>query len=545
MENAELVLILRFRDLVVPQPGHTVSEHNKIAEKEPYYTWWGWWRKQSEDVPRDLWAKLKAASSAPGSNTYALLLDSGRHLLFRARLHDVEFPSEGEYIEAPEDGERTPDYYQEIAKPAPFASWFKLGKIEQVDESELKKLAYARVPHDEFVTVAEESVLGRKMSGIAQLLKFGNVTYWVGKKAGPDTKEAGPIHSRIPGPIAPKDVLHAEHARILHLTDLHFSDDYHAFEFKNPDVANISLAHAVREAVSDTPPGIVVVSGDLTWSGAKAEFDAAFACLDSIRSTLGLTRQHFIIVPGNHDIAWTRSVDANKRWTRTYEPASADAKENYRSFIERWYGTRFDDSLAVGRRFFVRGGPTIDLLGLNTSALQQIEDHFAGLGCVPKGILDDAAKRLEWHISPRATQLRVMVVHHHVLPVVAYQNPDDAPRGFGIAIDAGRQQERAAHYGVDLLLHGHQHQPYAGYIQSLDFLANDTKPRDALWILGGGSAGVADDHLGPIKFRTFGLVDFSTGEFQVDLYATSTEPTEFRQLSRICSKKGSGWVKNG
>jgi len=453
-------------------------------------------------------------------------------------LHDIHFEPGRDLANVPEDGHKTPDYYQKIAKPA-FASWFKLGPITETNEGTIREYCYSEIPHDPFVIVARDRIVDKRISNIAQLLNFGNVTYWViHSTSDASTGEAGPFYSQIIPDIAPNEVISALSPRVLHISDLHFGVDHHAFEMVHPNDHNVSLASAIVSALGEDRPGLVVVSGDLTWSGRAEEFEAAQRCLDSLRSSFGLTSHHFVIIPGNHDIGWVRKDDAGS-WNGEYSLASQDAKANYRAFIENWYKVKFSDDLTIGRRFFLYGGQTLDILGLNTTSLQQFEGRFAGLGQVPSLVFKRAAERFGWDKEPRATQQRWLTVHHHVLPVVAQEEAANAPFGFGMSLDAGSQLLSCGRYGVDLVVHGHQHHPYAGYINTLEMHEESNSDR-GVHVLGAGSAGVTDNHLGPVRKRSFNVVDLSGDETRVRVYMTDRTPKEFRCVRQFKSTP-TGW----
>ena len=71
-------------------------------------------------------------------------------------------------------------------------------------------------------------------------------------------------------------------ARLLHLSDLHFGAE------------DVEALARVSEFANRIEPDAVVVSGDLTQTGAKHEFEAARDWLRTIKGTP-------IVTPGNHD----------------------------------------------------------------------------------------------------------------------------------------------------------------------------------------------------------------------------------------------------
>jgi hypothetical protein len=135
-------MILRFRDLSVDE-GVTISAHSAIvAEKAS--VWWGWWKKQGEKVPVEIFqAFASEAKKSGGLEIY--LFDTGTLSLFKTTLIDIYWDAKGDFTATP-DTAQTPPYYG----TSTYLAWFRLGKIEKVEEGEafLKNWSYVRV--DEF-----------------------------------------------------------------------------------------------------------------------------------------------------------------------------------------------------------------------------------------------------------------------------------------------------------------------------------------------------------------------------------------------------------
>ena len=535
-----LFLILRFRDLAVSTPGYTIDQHNELVFAHGY-TWWGWWKKQSEHVPVQLWDDILSEINQIGGPVTIYLLDTGQRKLYKGKLNGIEFEPGQRHLSPPEEGNRTPTYYQQPGMTASFYSWFKLSDIEEINSQELHTLSFERVPHDDVVLVAEDQLVGKRIFEIETLLYFGNVTYWVAKTAQPEDIKLEGLFTRTPKPIAPDYVVTAKTRYILHLSDLHFGPN-HAFEIDNPDAANPSLAQAIMHALPEhNRPGIVVVTGDLTWSGSQDEFEHAYKSLDDLRSSLGLSTNHFLIIPGNHDVGWIPADSSGPPDSPLYRMANTEAKTAYQTFFRDWYKTNARPDFSVARRFFVAGGPTLDILGLNSAALQQAQGIFAGIGRIPEIAYGEAVKDMGWNEVPRATTYRIILCHHHLLPVVDVERPGDAPMGFGIAMDAGSQLRRARDLEVNLVVHGHQHQPFAGAVSVADFYGGNPQSNNPILILGGGSAGVTDDFLGPIRQRAFHLLEITSDGLSVELFTTSNEPRTFSRTSCIEAPHGSVW----
>lgn len=520
-------LCLRYRDLLDPTPGWTIARHEEIAKKHGY-AWWAWWKKQDETKPTQLWSDLQAQVDA--GETFVFLVDSGQRKLYRARLLGIKSELGEVLTAAPENGDKTPEYY----RTRPFATWFKLTAFEAVADAALREFAYREVPLDDRVLVRPEAFVDHKIEGVAQLLEFGNVTYWVAKPAKPDAPFAAGPKKRVPlPPVAPQDVVVARNSRILHLSDLHFGAGKHAFATGLGDAFHRTLAAAVDEVINDQPPAIVVVTGDLTWSGSEAEFDQAWTCLNDLRGRLGVSPDHFVIIPGNHDIQWSEAAKTKSEYETTgkVSVAQPEAQKNYEAFWRKWYERSPSKHLAIGRRYFLTGGPTLDVLGLNSCALQQIKDAFAGVGCVTKAAIDAAIAEFGWRGAPSATQLRVVALHHHLMPVASAERVEDAARGFGVAIDAEDVMQELTRLHVDLVLHGHQHHPYLGCTwreTAVGTALGATKP---LLVLGCGSTGVIDAHLGRIKQRCFHVLDLDSEGVWVQTYAAAQKADGFSHLT--------------
>jgi hypothetical protein len=121
------LLVLRFRDLVT-EPGGTISEHRKIIVGRGY-VWWGWWMRQYETPPADLFKQIYDEIRG-GTEPDAFLLDSGRAQLHGCRISDLRVAPAGDMIGPPEL-DAAPGYYQRGAYPA----WFKLSRIDPEGET--------------------------------------------------------------------------------------------------------------------------------------------------------------------------------------------------------------------------------------------------------------------------------------------------------------------------------------------------------------------------------------------------------------------------
>ncbi len=192
---------------------------------------------------------------------------------------------------------------------------------------------------------------------------------------------------------------------IAQISDLHCGGPYF--------VPNL-LERAIAE-VNDLEPDIVVCSGDLTTFGFKEEYALAKTYLDEIACD---TR---VVVPGNHD---SRNV-------------------GYVHF-EELFGARSSVARVGGVTVVAVDStePDLDHGQIGRGRYRWIEEQFA-----------------------QPADLRVFVLHHHLLPVPG------TGRERNIVYDAGDAIECLQRARVNLVLSGHKHVPYAWRLENL-FIVN-------------------------------------------------------------------------
>jgi 3',5'-cyclic-AMP phosphodiesterase len=183
----------------------------------------------------------------------------------------------------------------------------------------------------------------------------------------------------------------------------------------SPHFVGSLLDRAIVE-LNDLAPDVVIVSGDLTGDGLRAEYQEAREALDRI------VCERKIVIPGNHD---SRNV-------------------GYVHF-EELFGERRSE---------------LHMEGISILAVDSTEpdlDH----GVIGRG-------RYEWIEDRFASQdsyLRIFVLHHHLLPVPG------TGRERNIVHDAGDTIECLLRAGAHLVLSGHKHVPYAWRLENL-FVVN-------------------------------------------------------------------------
>src|SRR5580765_6186468 len=193
-------------------------------------------------------------------------------------------------------------------------------------------------------------------------------------------------------------------------TIIQISDLHCGTQFFLPNL----LERAITE-VNDLEPDIVVCSGDLTTFGFKEEYALAKNYLDRIDC------ESVVVIPGNHD---SRNV-------------------GYVHF-EELFGDRSSvlhkDGVTVVAVDSTE--PDLDHGQIGRGRYPWIEEQFSG-----------------------EARLKVFVMHHHLLPVPG------TGRERNIVYDAGDTIECLQRSGVDLVLCGHKHVPYAWRLEDL-FIVN-------------------------------------------------------------------------
>jgi 3',5'-cyclic-AMP phosphodiesterase len=190
----------------------------------------------------------------------------------------------------------------------------------------------------------------------------------------------------------------------------HISDLHCGSPYFVPNLAE----RAVME-INELEPDVVVCSGDLTNFGFQQEYREAKAYLDRIEC------DRLVVVPGNHD---SRNV-------------------GYLHFEEQ-----------IGERNTVLHVNGVTLVAVDSS--EPDLDH----GVIGRG-------RYPWIEEQFAVEadFRVFVLHHHLLPVPG------TGRERNVVYDAGDVLEVLQHSGVNLVLSGHKHVPYAWRLENL-FVVN-------------------------------------------------------------------------
>ena len=196
--------------------------------------------------------------------------------------------------------------------------------------------------------------------------------------------------------------------RLLQFSDIHFG-----VEHADACQAALDYAHA-------TPSDLILITGDVTQKGLPEEFDAAG------RWIRAMPEPSFVIV-GNHDVPY---YDV---FARVFEPWKA---------FESATGHPAHDHQFIGESVMVRG--------VATARGWQARPNWS------KGVIDLVQTRRAAEALRQAPigALRILACHHPLIEMVGAPMTGDVKRGDKAALIF-------AEAGVDLIMTGHVHVPFA------------------------------------------------------------------------------------
>ncbi len=510
----DLQFLFRFRDLVAK----TVESHQSVINAHGA-TWWGWWKRPSEDNRAEVWNALAKATEA--NPIVVGLFDSGGDRVYRALVTGIIPPEKhGELVKLPDDRDLVPSYYRE----SPFSrAWMRLAKIEPMNEF-FGHYSFRKAPDlPNYRKELLQRFVNKKITESSELRGMDTTIWEIRPSAATDPSDKILLTTHALPAAVTGEVVRLKSDTILHITDLHFAldkfRDHHVWRLESEveETAN-TLTSALKAGIGTKQIGGVIVSGDLTFLGSAAEFEEALNSLNKLLGLLDLATDHLIVVPGNHDIQWSTND--------TYAPgakvtaAPAEARKNYEAFYERLFQHPPSKHLAMGRRWLLPSGLTLEIAALNSSSLQTGKNFLAGMGRVDQASLEEVRIGLGWPAAsdpqPSAA-LRLLAIHHH-LAVTEDIEPDSGfPQGYGMAVDAVRIQRMAAKHRVQLALHGHKHRAFLwrSSVYDLPEHASTNYKLGEVSLIGGGSAGSKETE-GVSNY--FNLLNFSPAGLDVLMY---------------------------
>jgi hypothetical protein len=413
--------------------------------------------------------------------------------------------------------ELVPNYYRE----SPFSrAWMKLVDIESGPIDFFGNYSFAEVPQLPNYTPATLARLKGKVILKTEELRSMDTTIWRVRPAdkGHDLSEVILLSVQaLSSPIS-SDVVRCQSNFVLHLTDPHFAvgpnRGRHVWRLESENEHRSTLAEAVKNGIGNNKIGLVVVTGDLTFTGTRDEFREASTSIVRLLGLLDLSPDHLVVIPGNHDIQWT--TNAVYQDDAVVNVAPPEARKNYEQFYRSLFRHEPHKHLAMGRRFLLPGGIALEVCGLNSSSLETGKHFLAGTGRIQEASFGDVADEFGWRDSATLA-LRIVAVHHHLALVEDVEPIEGYTRGYGLAIDAVRIQRMATKRGAQLVMHGHKHRAFLwrSTVYELPEFAKTEYRLGELSIIGGGTAGSTDTEG---KSNYFNLLSLSSEGAELAIY---------------------------
>lgn len=291
----------------------------------------------------------------------------------------------------------------------------------------------------------------------------------------------------------------------LHLSDFHFTEE-------NAYDENVILAELRKDLVKliverSLQPDLVVVTGDIAFSGKANEYRVACEFLDELLATVGLGKDRLLVVPGNHDVdrrLITQGAHGIGDSLQDRDSVNAvlgnpgdrglmlNRFKAYAAFIAGYFerNLTFDYQEYFCVRTLDLAGKRIALLGLNSAWLCGSDEDRA------KGLLIGSRQVRTALKQAEGADLKVALLHHPFDWLREFDQNDSAT----MLLD-----------NCDFVLHGHLHKAA---------LAQLISPDSGAMLIAGGACYKTRDF--PNLYNVVRL-DFRTGTGTVCLRRYSEE----------------------
>jgi 3',5'-cyclic AMP phosphodiesterase CpdA len=219
--------------------------------------------------------------------------------------------------------------------------------------------------------------------------------------------------------------------------------------------------------------------------------------------------ENIVVVPGNHDVRW--GVPQDERFV-TY-------RNLYRLFYHDLPAS--DDYFSRVRVFQIDNKPSVAVVGLDSCVIESSESP--GIGYIGASQMERALSEL--HEKTEGCEcFKIAVLHHHLIPVTSLRDLPNSENGEHISLvaDAASVLSQMQREGFNLILHGHQHQPF--FSRLIYGASNGEESHLApLAIMGMGSAGVRIENK-PNYYASIEINRSSTWEASVSWYRSEADP---------------------
>ena len=526
-------LVLRYRDLVTP-PDDTINLHQEVIN-EHGYVYWGWWAKAGERCP-SIFSDLQEELASEPQNIF--LFDSGQNKLYEAKFTELEYNNRTNGMECPEK-DKTPDYYRDRS----FKAWFRFTEITELEQEDIKdnlnQFSYAANNYNLFKESEPFQDFFNKRVISTTELRYQDRTIWffIPYLDGHEEHEILLYNSNTVNPsVFPKNYSKVYGSSILWLTDLHFSDcnNQHAFgdRFSSQPLQEL-VENQFKEKLH-----ALIVSGDMTWRASSSEFVETSKFYTYLCSNTKLAFDKIGFCPGNHDLAFAGELTEEQKAAlekyqtiqrgdrastlklsneeigslQAIEPCDV-SKEQYELHFKQVVSASPDEYLSMGKKFLINQQRPVDICFLNSNRMKQYKYLFQGNGRIGEDQRHNAAKKMGWEIPKAYGAIRIVVLHHNLLPVQYNSTPYIGSSPGSYVYDSQATLKWCYEHDVDVILHGHTHQRSIIKVEDCS-----SELKKSIWIVGLGSTSAHHSHLIPGHLNQLANLDFSDEYITIQFY---------------------------
>ncbi|HLG18107.1 MAG TPA: metallophosphoesterase [Blastocatellia bacterium] len=265
------------------------------------------------------------------------------------------------------------------------------------------------------------------------------------------------------------------------------------------------VTEVLRDFIQENDPEVLLISGDITTFGDKESFDLAYQWIrPMLYRSDGRGSRTCVVVPGNHDVLQGQFASL---LTNSFQELPWLA----RTSIKRWFGDTYElledltrnvqvkSPLDIFNNFFQfeqKAGLTGKLVEKDIGYAQKLFIHpfrsvstnpiWMNLGACLREELEKLNTSLAKTKPRRSGELHLLVLHHN--PISSANVVESAQMNAYNTMPAGVQLLRTLQQnGVDLVLHGHQHDQA---IAKFDF---DLQTAGHAYAVGSASSGLPDN----------------------------------------------------
>jgi CheY-like chemotaxis protein len=308
---------------------------------------------------------------------------------------------------------------------------------------------------------------------------------------------------------------------ILHLSDLHITEDTDVLTILQPLVADLKHGEWPDTGKPDNRLiNCIAISGDFSNEAKEKEFDKAREFVEKLAEEVNLPLGNFILVPGNHDQSWSdentkfydledeKLADENRleagyyhKSDKSYAIRNEDKYpcrfSNFSTFLHKpltgsEYPFDFVDQAIV--KFFEDAG----ILFLTMNSSWEVDEYFPKRAHINEGALARGLKEVMniTEIHRGSSILKIALWHHPTTDDERIQNKDIL------------EQLKEANF--KLVLHGHVHKEIADLL----YYTHENQ----VHVVGTGSFGAPVNQRPESTPRLYNLLEVSRNRRKVRVY---------------------------